>query len=43
MEAGGAEEQPGARDGGEGQKEKIYNGKMGDTKFGDGGGAKVQH
>ena len=35
-EEGGAEEKPGARDGsGGGQREKIYNGQMGDKKFGD--------
>ena len=28
MEAGGAEEKPGARDGGGGQSVKIYNGQM---------------
>ena len=39
MEAGGAEEEPGARDGGGGaEREKILNGKMGDKKFGDEGG-----
>ena len=26
-----------------GQREKIYNGKMGDKRFGDEGGAKEQH
>ena len=27
----------------EGQREKIYNGQMGDKKFGDEGGAREQH
>ena len=26
-----------------GQREKIYNGQMGDRRFGDEGGARVQH
>ena len=26
-----------------GQREEIYNGQMGDKKFGDEGGARVQH
>ena len=26
-----------------GQREEIYNGKMGDKKFGDESGARVQH
>ena len=40
-ESGGeeAEGQPGARDGGgKEQREKIYNGQMGDKRFGDEGG-----
>ena len=42
MEAGGVEEKPGARDGGGEQREKIYNGQMGDRRFGDEGGARKQ-
>ena len=42
MEAGGAEGKPGARDGGGGQREEIQNGRMGDKKFGDEGGTRVQ-
>ena len=42
MEAGGAEETSGVRDGGGGQREKIYNGRMGDKRFGDEGGAREQ-
>ena len=42
LEAGGAEEKPEARDGGGGQREKIYIGQMGDKRFGDEGGAKEQ-
>ena len=42
MEAGGAEGQPGARDDGGAQREKIYNGQMGDKKFGVKGGAREQ-
>ena len=39
-ESGG---EPGARDGGgRGQREKIYNGQMGDKRFGDEGGAREQ-
>ena len=26
-----------------GQRKKIYNGQMGDKRFGDGGDARVQH
>ena len=37
-EAGGAEGQPGAREG-----EKIQNGQMGDKRFGDEGGVRVLH
>ena len=40
-EAGGLEEQPGARDDGEGAGEKIQIGPMGDKKFEDEGGAGV--
>ena len=42
VEAGGAEGWPGARDGGGGQREKIYNGQMGDKRFGGKGGAREQ-
>ena len=42
-EAGGTEGQPGARDGGGWQREKIQNGQMGDMRFGDKGVASVQH
>ena len=42
MEAGGAEEKPGARDGGGEQREKIHNGQMGDKKYGHEGGAREQ-
>ena len=42
-EAGGVEGQPGAGDGGEGQREKILNWSMGDKKFEDEGVEGVQH
>ena len=42
-ETGGIEGQPGARNGGEGQREKILNGLMGDKMFENEGGAAVQH
>ena len=42
MEAGGEEGQPGARGGGGGQKEKIYNEQIGDRRFRDEGGAREQ-
>ena len=41
-EIGGVEGQPGARDGDGGQREKIYNGQMGDKRFGDEGEVGVQ-
>ena len=41
-EAGGTEGQPGARNGGEGQREKIQNGPTKDEKFEDEGGMGVQ-
>ena len=41
--AGGTEGQPGARDEGEEQRKEIYNGQIGDKRFGDEGGARVQH
>ena len=40
---GSVEGQPGARDGGEGQREKIQNEQRGDKKFEGEGGARVQH
>ena len=42
MEAGGAEEQPGARDGDGGSRRRRYIMEMGDKKFGDEGGAREQ-
>ena len=36
-------EQPGARGGGEGQRDKIQNRQKGDKRFEDEGGAGVQH
>ena len=42
-EAEGVEGQPGARDGGERQKEKIQNGPTGEKRLEDEGGAGVQH
>ena len=42
-EAGSVQGQPGAKDDGEGQREKILNGLMGDKKFENKGGAGVQH
>ena len=41
--AGGEEGQPGARDGGEGEREKILNGPTGDKRFEDEGGAGEQY
>ena len=43
VEAGGAEGNPGARDGDGGQREKIYKGQMGDKRFGEEGGVRVKH
>ena len=37
-EAGGVKEQPGTRDGGEGQREKIQKGLTGNKRFEDGWG-----
>ena len=42
VEEEGAEGKPGERDGGGGQREKIYNGQMGDKRFEDEGGAREQ-
>ena len=42
MEAEGAEGKPGARDGGGGQREKMYNEQKRDKRFGDEGGAREQ-
>ena len=42
-EAGGVEEQPGARDGGEGEEGEDIKWADGDKRFGDEVGAGVQH